>query len=198
MAEEARKPRRQRAILSCNDCRRRKLRCDRLDPCNRCIKGGIMASCAYSPGAHGTPSESSREVARKRKSRRQTSNVAESLYESDGELSVFESTEPNPSREPRKQPEKLRSTQLRSTQLRRDEQIDEPEIRDQVEFLGNSPDLKGLNHTSAAMGMLTGRNYGTQLFGTSSVMSVIAHVKASLSVICDSTDAGSFLTSDHT
>jgi hypothetical protein len=180
MTEEARKARRQRAILSCNDCRRRKLRCDRLDPCNRCIKGGIADSCAYGPGAHGTPSESSRhsaKAARKRSSRRQTSHVAESLYGSDGELSVLESTEPKQSRKPSKQP-----VENRSTQPRRDEQTYEPEIRDQVEFLGHSPDLKGLSHSSAALGMLTGRNYGTQFFGASSVMSVIAHVRASFSV----------------
>ncbi|KAF2446224.1 hypothetical protein P171DRAFT_453691 [Karstenula rhodostoma CBS 690.94] len=40
--------RKQRAILSCNDCRRRKLKCDRELPCNRCLGGGCPEKCAYS------------------------------------------------------------------------------------------------------------------------------------------------------
>ncbi|KAF2474124.1 uncharacterized protein BDR25DRAFT_280869 [Lindgomyces ingoldianus] len=39
--------RKRRAVLSCNDCRRRKLKCDRELPCNRCINGGISNACAY-------------------------------------------------------------------------------------------------------------------------------------------------------
>lgn len=39
--------RKQRAILSCNDCRRRKLKCDRELPCNRCTGGGYPEKCAY-------------------------------------------------------------------------------------------------------------------------------------------------------
>lgn len=41
------KKRKRRAVLSCNDCRRRKLKCDRELPCNRCINGGIANACAY-------------------------------------------------------------------------------------------------------------------------------------------------------
>lgn len=40
--------RKQRAILSCIDCRRRKLKCDRESPCNRCVGGGYPEKCAYS------------------------------------------------------------------------------------------------------------------------------------------------------
>ena len=39
-----RKPRR---VLSCNDCRRRKLKCNRELPCNRCINGGVSHNCVY-------------------------------------------------------------------------------------------------------------------------------------------------------
>jgi hypothetical protein len=39
---------RKRDVLSCLDCRRRKLKRDRGFPaCGRCVKGGITASCAY-------------------------------------------------------------------------------------------------------------------------------------------------------
>jgi hypothetical protein len=40
--------RRKRKVLSCHDCRRRKLRCDRRYPsCSRCQKAGKAASCSY-------------------------------------------------------------------------------------------------------------------------------------------------------
>ncbi|KAF2490610.1 hypothetical protein BU16DRAFT_566619 [Lophium mytilinum] len=39
--------RKRRAVVSCNTCRRRKLKCDREQPCDRCIKGGIAGTCAY-------------------------------------------------------------------------------------------------------------------------------------------------------
>lgn len=39
---------RKRDVLSCLDCRRRKLKCDRCYPaCSRCVKGGVAASCTY-------------------------------------------------------------------------------------------------------------------------------------------------------
>jgi len=44
--------RKQRAVLSCNDCRRRKLKCDRVLPCNRCVTGNIAEKCAYGDDAH--------------------------------------------------------------------------------------------------------------------------------------------------
>lgn len=46
MDENIRK--RKRDVLSCNDCRRRKLKCDRSYPvCGRCQKGGLAESCTY-------------------------------------------------------------------------------------------------------------------------------------------------------
>lgn len=40
--------RRKRKVLSCHDCRRRKLKCDRRYPsCGRCQKAGKAASCSY-------------------------------------------------------------------------------------------------------------------------------------------------------
>jgi hypothetical protein len=39
---------RKRDVLSCLDCRKRKLKCDRGFPaCSRCVKGGVAASCTY-------------------------------------------------------------------------------------------------------------------------------------------------------
>jgi hypothetical protein len=38
---------RPRPVLSCLECRRKKLKCDRLLPCNQCNKSGQSAHCAY-------------------------------------------------------------------------------------------------------------------------------------------------------
>lgn len=47
---------RRRKVLSCYDCRRRKLQCDRVMPaCGRCVKAGQAASCLYLDDAADTP-----------------------------------------------------------------------------------------------------------------------------------------------
>ncbi|CAG8169220.1 unnamed protein product [Penicillium olsonii] len=38
-----------RMVLSCAPCRRRKVKCDRARPCNQCIRSGIVNACDYSP-----------------------------------------------------------------------------------------------------------------------------------------------------
>ncbi|KAJ5727080.1 hypothetical protein N7493_004900 [Penicillium malachiteum] len=47
--------RRDKPQLSCNACRRRKVRCDRLQPCSNCSSRGNSASCKYTntPISHG-------------------------------------------------------------------------------------------------------------------------------------------------
>ncbi|KAI0442478.1 hypothetical protein F4803DRAFT_519129 [Xylaria telfairii] len=48
--------RRDKPQLSCNLCRRRKLRCDRQHPCSTCKKRGLEPSCTYvTDGAASTP-----------------------------------------------------------------------------------------------------------------------------------------------
>jgi Fungal specific transcription factor domain/Fungal Zn(2)-Cys(6) binuclear cluster domain len=41
---------RPRPVISCLDCRRKKLKCDRNLPCQQCVKGGRAASCSFQPG----------------------------------------------------------------------------------------------------------------------------------------------------
>ena len=52
---------RNRDLLSCNECRRRKLKCDRLTPCTTCAKRGDGASCVY----HRSPNKLERERERR-------------------------------------------------------------------------------------------------------------------------------------
>ena len=50
--EDTQAPKRRRIAFSCLDCRRRKLRCDRVFPsCSRCQKSGHPGSCTYDSGA---------------------------------------------------------------------------------------------------------------------------------------------------
>ena len=45
---------RKRKALSCFDCRRRKLKCDREAPCGRCRKAGHPETCVYNPETSAT------------------------------------------------------------------------------------------------------------------------------------------------
>lgn len=44
--------RRDKPQLSCNLCRRRKLKCDRSQPCSTCAHRGLSLSCTYSDSSH--------------------------------------------------------------------------------------------------------------------------------------------------
>lgn len=60
---------RPRPVISCFECRKKKLKCDRLLPCHQCKKSGRTARCAYaaqenSPGPEGHNSMSMRKKAR--------------------------------------------------------------------------------------------------------------------------------------
>jgi hypothetical protein len=45
---EIQRPRkRQRKVLSCDSCHRQKVKCDRQQPCSRCIAGNRSEQCSY-------------------------------------------------------------------------------------------------------------------------------------------------------
>src|SRR5436305_14007165 len=44
---------RHRPALNCSQCRRRKVKCDRLLPCNQCVKIGASETCEYSTSRIG-------------------------------------------------------------------------------------------------------------------------------------------------
>jgi hypothetical protein len=46
---------RPRPVISCLECRRKKLKCDRLDPCQQCIKIGRPGRCTYQSGQEPVP-----------------------------------------------------------------------------------------------------------------------------------------------
>ena len=57
---------RNRELLACTECRRRKLKCDRHTPCNSCARRGDNASCVYQRSANGLEQERERCLQAKR------------------------------------------------------------------------------------------------------------------------------------
>ncbi|KAH8896266.1 hypothetical protein GQ53DRAFT_852327 [Thozetella sp. PMI_491] len=53
---------RNRERLACSECRRRKLRCDRISPCGSCIRRGDAESCTYERPATGLEHERERRL----------------------------------------------------------------------------------------------------------------------------------------
>jgi hypothetical protein len=167
------KRRRQRAVLSCNDCRRRKLRCDRLAPCDRCIKGGTADTCAYGSESHDTAPEDHPEPSKKKYRQRQKPSIADPAEALESETNLGRDDDGQQDTAPAGRLEKL-ERDIALLQQRVPTNIHG--AKDQVEFLGSSPDLKGISRSSAVMGMLKGRGYGTHFYGASSAMSIIAQV----------------------
>lgn len=66
---------RPRPIVSCLSCRSRKLKCDREQPCQQCMRAGRASTCSYASGSgSGTPPDSSRLSADARSSPRNESS----------------------------------------------------------------------------------------------------------------------------
>ena len=53
---------RPRPILSCLQCKRKKLKCDRQNPCIQCLKNGRSTQCSYSDFPSSNPSSQTYEV----------------------------------------------------------------------------------------------------------------------------------------
>lgn len=54
--------RRRRPPLSCSECRRRKLKCDRSLPCGQCVRSKTVDSCVFNGPQPGSASEPSRHM----------------------------------------------------------------------------------------------------------------------------------------
>lgn len=51
---------RARPVVSCLRCREKKLKCDRVDPCENCIKAGHRTDCTYNQHPTELPSKPKR------------------------------------------------------------------------------------------------------------------------------------------
>lgn len=57
---------RPRPVVSCLNCRRKKLKCDRRLPCEKCVKSGKVANCAYLPGQEPVVNDTADAIGNKR------------------------------------------------------------------------------------------------------------------------------------
>jgi hypothetical protein len=176
--EEFKAQRRQRAVLSCNDCRRRKLRCDRKLPCDRCIKGGIAEECAYDTQNRAPSSDGSHERPPKRRrcslSKTATPGAEEAPRSHLDVPKLF-----NPS-------EFVKSditAQDRVKHLERQVALLEQQLLVQktvsLEALCCSAKISETASSPASLrGLLKGRHYGSFCYGPSSPTSIMAYVRA--------------------
>ncbi len=176
MSETKKKQRRQRAVLSCNDCRRRKLKCDRELPCNRCISGDIADQCAYGPEAHATVPATLQEHPAKRKREHSTDANTSVLLDKLASGAPVDNTYQQP-------PVLAPTDKTELEQLQREVTGAKERVTTQRKFL----DRRTLENAAPAgedgsvpyapyIGFLRGRNYATFFFGPSSVLSIMAHV----------------------
>ncbi|KAF1851013.1 uncharacterized protein K460DRAFT_270862 [Cucurbitaria berberidis CBS 394.84] len=174
MSDTSKKQRRQRAVLSCNDCRRRKLKCDRELPCNRCKNGGIADSCAYSPEAHGVTDPQEQPVKRQRQSlTRQAASIIQGEPQSHG--NVRETLDCSDKAQSDILPKhRIEQLQFQVALLKEQISIQRHPVEDQTLGCAQFPD-QGASKPAPLMGLLKGRNYATFFHGSSSAISIMAH-----------------------
>lgn len=173
MSDTQKRQRRQRAVLSCKDCHRRKLKCDRELPCNRCINGNIAAQCAYGPEPLTGPPEQS--VKRQRQASIPKANVrfeehspapvkvGESLFRSDIVQSDISAQN------------RIDQLEREVALLRQQSVIHVDKSHEQIfDFVRPSGENE-VDPPVYQVGMLKGRNYATFYYGPSSAISIIAH-----------------------
>ena len=64
--DSSKKRARARPTVSCLECRRKKLKCDRIQPCTQCNKRGRGALCTYASGIHPSRTPKTQDESRKR------------------------------------------------------------------------------------------------------------------------------------
>lgn len=82
--------RRRRPPLSCTECRRRKLKCDRSLPCGQCVRSKTADSCVFVGPQSGATSESSRHLSPP-VSRMRMSGGSDNPSTANGGMFVFDS-----------------------------------------------------------------------------------------------------------
>ena len=180
--------RKPRTVLSCNDCRRRKLKCDRELPCNRCINGGVAHSCVYGWNGSSLPLDASLHIPEEA----QPVDSPHILYQAP-EVEVCHQLRLRTT-EDVVQP-KTSPTTIENTKDDRIKQLEQQVASLEAHFLSSAatlPTPKGplhslkarrLNETNdesnyAPMGLFKGRNYRTFCYGPTSPMTLITHVRS--------------------
>jgi hypothetical protein len=181
--------RKPRTVLSCNDCRRRKLKCDRELPCNRCINSGVAHTCIYGWNGSSMPLGAALVI------------PDEEPHQTDSPHVVYQAPEVDTSHQSR--PKTIEDvvqpkTSPTATENTKDDRVEQLEQRvasleahllsltaplptpDNSLHLFKARRLKETNDESnyAPMGLFKGRNYRTFCYGPTSPMTLITHVSS--------------------
>jgi hypothetical protein len=170
--------RKQRAVLSCNDCRRRKLKCDRELPCNRCIHDGVAEKCAYGKDAQSTEDDTKQILTPKRVRRsspqRVVTNTSLATPSHDNIIgqeshSLYASSEHAEKDRVTDLEQRIASMEtLLSSLQHKPEHLPGPTSQSENAHVGES--------SGTAPVLFKGRNYRTFYYGPTNPMMVITHV----------------------
>lgn len=181
LANPRKRKRKPRTVLSCNDCRRRKLKCDRELPCNRCINGGIPQNCVYGWNGSALPLDASLII-----SSEEPQESTPHIINQPSEEEWIDRRAPSAEGvgQPKTSPATTISKDDRVEQLEQRVASLEAHLLSLTAAPERKPQLlparrlKSLDHegTSALMGLFKGRNYRTFCYGHTSPMALITHV----------------------
>jgi hypothetical protein len=164
---------RRRKVLSCYDCRRRKLQCDRVMPaCGRCVKAGQESSCVYSDDATETPFRPSKHTELEERST-STAEHASVPSSSDTPLNDLPM---------RVKYQERRIQQLEAALVRASHRPETTTSRhlDTLKYPLTPESMQdsglGSNINDRETMLLRGRSFKTQFSGTTHPLSLIAHV----------------------
>lgn len=183
--------RRQRAVLSCNDCRRRKLRCDRKLPCDRCIKGGIAEACTYET-EHQTPHPEGLAERPSKRRRDIVSHAAAARVEEAPQSYLDVPKLFNPSEFARSDitaQDRVKHLERQVALLEQQLLVQKNVSLEALRSTGRTNDSS--SSTTSPRGFLKGRHYGSFYYGPSSPTSIMAYVSASSKPGCRVADSDS-------
>lgn len=164
---------RRRKVLSCYDCRRRKLQCDRVMPaCGRCVKAGQESSCIYSEDATETPIRSAKHAGPEERGAVITGQTSAPLHP-DTQLDDLPMKVKHQERRIHQLEAALAraSHQSETTTTRHFDLLKLPLTPESIQDSG-----LGSNINDRETMLLRGQGFGTQFSGTTHPLSLIAHV----------------------
>jgi hypothetical protein len=164
---------RRRKVLSCYDCRRRKLHCDRVMPaCGRCVKAGQESSCVYSEDATEPPFRSEKYTGLEE---RATSIAEHAVVPSYSDTPLVDL--PTRVKYQERRIQQLEAALARAshhpetTKSRHFDALRLPLTPESIQDSG-----LGANVNDRETMLLRGRSFKTQFSGTTHPLSLIAHV----------------------
>lgn len=183
------KRKRKRAILSCTDCRRRKLKCDRGFPaCSRCQKVGTTATCTYDSvcqdltPANDDEAHVAEQQEQLRDLRRHQANHYPTLIQQNTPVTEVHKGMPDVESLLYSQAvainrlqNKVASLEAAAIQSQRGESQNTLNKIEDIKSIGYFENRSGFNAPETAL--FKGKGVQTQFYGASNPVSMLAHVR---------------------